>query len=218
MGTYDNPPLLSAAPADGQTMRFNAATGKWDPVTSGGGGVASVVSGTDISVNSADPANPIVNFNRALITVTELDVAFNLAGLNAGVTILSPNPGDLVFDVWVELHTAFDGTTPKLDVGTTRNPVGFFQSLGNGPLDLTAAVDNDELQTLLISDYLRSGTGSSFSDLNAIAGRRIVPAAWANNVSDFSVWVSQDGNGGSAAPGSTTGLARVYVFQYPGFA
>lgn len=33
----------------------------WDTVTSGGSGVASVVAGTNISVNSADPANPIVS-------------------------------------------------------------------------------------------------------------------------------------------------------------
>jgi len=206
-------------PTPGHVVAVNSDGTGWILVAQGGGGgVASVVGGTDISVNSTDPANPIVSFNRSLIGVTELDIPFSTPGLNNGVTILNPNPGDPLFDVWIELHQSFDGTTPLLDVGTVNNPAGFFQALGNGPIDLTAAPDHDQDATILISDFLRSGTGSSFSDLNAIAGRRIVPTVWAPNVSDFSVWVSQDGNAGGASPGSTTGLVRVYVFEFPGFA
>lgn len=53
------------APTNGQALAYQASTATWIPQTiSGGGGgtgtVASVVAGTGITVNSTDPANPVI--------------------------------------------------------------------------------------------------------------------------------------------------------------
>lgn len=48
MAAYTNPPLLSEAPADGQTIQFDAATGQWNPIDIADAG-AITVPGTHIA-------------------------------------------------------------------------------------------------------------------------------------------------------------------------
>lgn len=55
--------VLIENPTTGQILKYNATTRKWEnePDSSGSGIVVTVVAGTGISVDSTDPANPIVS-------------------------------------------------------------------------------------------------------------------------------------------------------------
>ena len=48
-------------PTNGQVPIYNSTTGKWENGDSTGGGIESVVAGTNISVDNTDPSNPIIN-------------------------------------------------------------------------------------------------------------------------------------------------------------
>lgn len=54
--------LAQSGAADGEVPVWNDSTGQWEPGTAGGGSgvVETIVAGTGISVDSTDPANPIV--------------------------------------------------------------------------------------------------------------------------------------------------------------
>src|SRR5512146_201439 len=51
-------------------------------------------------------------------TTRSFAFTFQTAGLAAGVAVYTPAIGDVIYDVGIAVTTAFDGTTPKLDIGS----------------------------------------------------------------------------------------------------
>lgn len=81
--------------------------------------------------------------NASGSTVThQLEVDYNTPGLTTGAVIFTPRAGDVLLNLWVEIVTAWNGTTPKGDVGTFGSTnLGYYQqwSQANDSIDMTKA-------------------------------------------------------------------------------
>lgn len=162
------------------------------------------------------PSGKVASTPGASIT-HKFAFTFATAGLNTGVPIgLTPAIGDYLEDAWVEIDTAFDGTTPFIDVGGfSGSNLGWFGGI-NAVIDATLA------GTVLIATGLLSGSGSngaggvSLLSLSAMgatppnAGFRYVPAKFTSAIPVLLV-LSQNGQKSGTATGSTVGAGVVYV-------
>lgn len=134
--------------------------------------------------------------------------AFDDAGLEDGLTVFTPSVGNgtvFLLDAAVIVDEGFDGTTPKLDIGTgvgssnglyhrfygvveadrgdsEQNGAGIQLATAGAPLQLSASAAADEGR----SGFL------PFTALNPLK-----------------LWVSQDGTIGGTAVGGTAGAGRL---------
>lgn len=146
--------------------------------------------------------------------------AYDTPGLRTGVPIFTPEEGDLLLDVWIEVVTAWNGTNPFADIGSfTFAAGGWFSSMGSG-IDLSHADSENELDGLM-RDQSTAGNGIS-SDLSlatvaAIAinnhwgtAVRTLPATFVA-ADPIKLVVSQDASATGADPGATQGSGFVYL-------
>lgn len=143
-------------------------------------------------------------------------VQHNTASLNAGVTIdtYTPVVGDFLCDIRLVIgaagNDAFNGTTPKGDVGYSAEVNGFYARF-NGAVSLSSAEGNlgdghvsapDSSNSSLVGSWLASAGGLANSS----------PLPWIFlDTTPLKVWVSQDGNAGGAAVGGTEGILKVFL-------
>lgn len=178
---------------------------------------------------SADWAQVGTSVQGASI-VRKFPFAFNTPGILTGAALYTPTVGDILLDAWIEIDTAWDGTTPLGDVGT-------FIGGGTGlwasqlfPLDMALAdidqsnsqgmkVGNNtrlsDIQTLLDATlYLAANTitGAISQSVGAASdgGTRIIPMKF-TAANPIEVVVSQDGTNTGADPGSTQGAGVLYL-------
>jgi hypothetical protein len=150
----------------------------WDPVAAAGGQVNTVVGGVNITVDSGDPINPIVNLDAAItgvsvngVTLTALGVATNFLDETGAYSV----PGITIEDEGAPLATQAEvldfvgsgvtasgaGSTKTIDVidqvnimftlsGLFGTILNLFQTNGASPIsiDLAAALGLSSLQTL----------------------------------------------------------------------
>lgn len=138
---------------------------------------------------------------------------FNTAGLTAGVPIYTPAVGDVITDIWVSIATAFNGTTPKADVGTfSGGNNGLFKVLGPDVIDLTAAdaaVTTNAGLVASAGDNLLSAAAISVGSVGTSA---VLPWFLRVTVANpLLLVVSQSGAKGGTATGATAGAGNVYV-------
>lgn len=166
-----------ADPTDDQ----DAATKKYVDDNSGGGG-------NDGAVKIVGP----------------FEVSFDSDDLTLGVELFTPNVGDVILDAWVEIDTAWDGTTPKGDIGTFADATsGLFVYQGGPAIDLTVADNQDAGSGLLL------GNRTALSVASGALGQRSAPML-VTNPNPIKFVVSQDGTAGGNDPSSSQGLANVY--------
>lgn len=141
----------------------------------------------------------------------QFPITFSTAGLNNGVAIYSPTPGDILLDAWIEVDTAFNGTTPKADIGDfTLANTGWFAD-ADGPQDLAAADSPSSSGPLLLEAATAAGIqGLSLIEGSAKTGFRITPGKL-TGAGPVKVVVSQTGLKGGAAVGGTQGAAVVFL-------
>ncbi len=164
--------------------------------------------------------------------------AFDTPNILTGAALYTPTVGDILLDAWIEIDTAWDGTTPLGDFGQFSTQFGLYHNLGLGVLDMTLAdAPNSGSTGLLIS----GGSTSSLSELQAVwavTNTLNVPAIplvpspqlflvtaadpgisqsgrfWPSKVivaDPIKICVSQDGTNTGADPGSTVGAAVLYL-------
>ena len=131
-------------------------------------------------------------------------------GLATGVVAFTPTVGDIIFDAWIEVDTAFNGTTPTGDLGSfTGDPaVGWYRSLSGG-----AVIDMTQADVTSLSDpiLLQQVPNAPNSDVNIAYlysdNSRAFPAKF---VSDAPVKfaLSQDGTITSANAFTVGGTVR----------
>lgn len=140
--------------------------------------------------------------------------SFNSPGLLTGLEIgYTPAIGDILLDAWFEIDTAWNGTTPKGDIGlfTGGANSGFFgfafdvvpmnnpdSENPSGLLDSASAPPPGQVLSLAFL-----GSLPTFQP-------RIVPGKF-TVASPMKVCVSQDGTNTGADPGSAQGAAKVYI-------
>ena len=147
------------------------------------------------------------------LNVLSFPFTFATAGLASGVTLYTPSIGDIIYDIGVVITTAFDGTTPKIDVGTFNGGNnGLFDELATAPIDATKVyadvTNNAGLGTpnsaLWLSTAIVQGNSASLSSLKS----NEIRVSAANPVL---LVASQSGAKGGTAITSTHGVGTVYV-------
>lgn len=137
------------------------------------------------------------------------------AALANGVQVFVPTVGDILLDAWVEIDTAFDGTTPAADVsqfgGTTT---GWFGSILNA-IDLTHADITANFGTGILTGTGSGSPAGSLVDMGANGTtygnpKRYVPAKF-TAANPVLLAVSQNGTKGGTAIDSTVGAGKVYI-------
>ena len=197
-----------------------------------GSGGSQGVQGAQGSTGASGPQGP-VNVHTA--TVRGFDFAYNTPNILTGATLYTPTIGDILLDAWIEIDTAWDGTTPLVDASQFYSASGWWGFFGAGPLDATVA-DSAELDAdgiLSGSGAVRfSATGSPdlpvssiplselfFADVTtasigtsaqSVSYGRAVPAKFTSS-NPVKVVVSQDGTTNGADPGSTQGAGVLYL-------
>lgn len=138
---------------------------------------------------------------------------YQTAGLATGVTIFTPTVGQIIYDIGVSITTAFNGTTPKLDVGTFNGGnVGLFGELAGAAVDGTKlyadVTDNAGLAAPNTAAWLQAAVGSVGSAGTAayVSTPLLVTAA-----NPFLLVASQSGQKGGTAISSSAGAGTLYV-------
>lgn len=138
---------------------------------------------------------------------------YQTAGLAAGVTIYTPTVGTIIEDIGVVITTAFNGTTPKIDIGTFNGGNnGLFDELATAPVDATkvyADVTNNAglasansalwLSAAVVSHGITGSSAISSPQLRVSAANPILLVA------------SQSGAKGGTAITSTQGAGTIYI-------
>jgi len=134
-------------------------------------------------------------------------------GLTTGAPLVTLPIGAIIYDIGVAITVGFNGTTPKIDIGTFSGTHGLFNELAGSVIELTdplvAVTENDGLETNGDSE---SWLQAAVASIGADAGNAFFPPAiYVSAISTLVAVVSQDGTKGGSATGATTGTALVYV-------
>lgn len=136
--------------------------------------------------------------------------------LAAGVELFTPKVGDIILDAWVEIDTAFDGTTPKADIGTFNGgDAGLFAFAGGTVIDLKqdwgAVTDNAGLLAASAAGSSLSGDYISVGAVGTAAVESWQIAVTAAN--PLLLVASQSGAKAGTAIDSTVGAGKVFVLM-----
>lgn len=125
--------------------------------------------------------------------------AHNTAGLATGVSVYSPAINDVVLTAWVEVTTAFNGTTPLLDfgAGAVGGDGGIFGQIAGAGWDLTAPA-------IVYGSMVQAGLSPASTITAGLAVRMTAADA-------VQLWVTQDGLKTGAASGATAGAGNLYI-------
>lgn len=124
---------------------------------------------------------------------------FDTAGLaSSGLVIETPEAGDLILDAWIDVDTAWNGTTPKADIGFFQGGAAGIFAHGSGAVDLTQA---DATYDNLVTNV---GNAGVLRTVKAVAARVVAKAP-------LLLVVSQNGLLGGAAVGATQGHLTAYI-------
>ena len=164
--------------------------------------------------------------------VRKFPFAFDTPNILTGAALYTPTVGDVLLDAWMEIDTAWNGTTPQGDLSTFDGTAGglFFNTLpGSSAVDMTLAnvhgfggglltggsvtrlSDAVMLANVVSSLRLAVSPALEFKDANQLnPGNSVLPVKF-TNANPVKVVVSQDGTIVGADPGSTHGAAVLYL-------
>jgi hypothetical protein len=150
------------------------------------GDVLTIQSDGSVAAESGGGSVPGANILRGPFAIN-----YNTADLAAGIDFYTPTPGDVLVSAAVITNTAFDGTTPTLDIGcdVSNGDVGVLDKAG-GPTDLSSAPLVAGNQNVAV-----------WYPLNAVFA----------DDSPLQVWASQDGTKDGTAIGGTEGVASLWI-------
>jgi hypothetical protein len=142
--------------------------------------------------------------------VRKFPFVYNTASILTGAALYTPTVGDILLDGWIEVDTAWNGTTPKADFGTFTGTTG-----------LLHAANASSVTNLLVADaadssnagFIIAGGGAAKISL-AQAGAYGGPARYFGKftvANPIKVCVSQTGANGGADPGASQGAAVLYL-------
>ena len=149
---------------------------------------------------------------KSPMAVRAFPFTYQTAGLSTGYTLWTPAVGDFIYDIGIVITTAFNGTTPKLDVGTFSGTTGLFKQLAGNPVDGTKLYANVTNNTGLQSS--NSGLWLSTAIISVgTAGTAAIhdPQVLVTAASAISLVASQDGTKGGTAITSSAGVGTVFV-------
>ena len=161
----------------------------------------------------AEAAESVLASEVALAPVVHrIAFAYNTPGLVAGAPLYVPKIGDVLLDAWIEVDTAWDGTTPLGDFGLFANSFpGFLATIGTAISesafqDMTAAVSAATLGVAI--DPAANNDAAALSSHDLL--KQYVPCKFVT-ADPVCVCVTRTGLPGGASPGSTKGAAALCI-------
>lgn len=161
---------------------------------------------------SGPPLLALAGAGSGGIEIVTRDIAYDAAGLAAGIDIYTPTPGDVGLMAWVAVVEAFDGTTPLAQMGqfSGGDANGWYQIAAGWNLAQADVIGWSGSNGLLYSN---------FSDNTELMAGGIVYEAYYRypfpctflTADPIQVCASQTGLPGGAAVGGTAGLMAVYL-------
>lgn len=142
------------------------------------------------------------------VTVVKFDFSFNTPGLAQGIDIYTPEVGDVLYNLWFDVRTPFDGTTPKADAAVAALTYGLV-----GSVSAAYNLAGSPGETNGIANDNRSGQAS----LIGLAGtNRIAPGRFITT-DPLKLFANQDGKcDGTGLPlDSTVGEASIFAIVIP---
>jgi hypothetical protein len=134
--------------------------------------------------------------------------AFNTASINSGVTVYTPTAQDILIDAWIEITTAFDGTTPKADIGSFSGTTSGLWDIGGNAIPLGTA-DSTSVGGAGISVSNTAGV-LALSAQDGGSTKRLSHSRF-TAATPIKLVVSQTGLSGGTAIGGTAGAAKLYL-------
>jgi hypothetical protein len=123
------------------------------------------------------------------MTVRKFPFAYNTPALDTGAALYTPTAGDIMYDAWIEVDTAWDGATPFGDIWILPSgSVGFYNSTKS-----TEAVNmlvGEVGQSQGITGNCVNGSATTYNAINGDVA--ILPAKFVST-DPVCVIVSQDG-------------------------
>jgi hypothetical protein len=143
--------------------------------------------------------------------------AYNSPGILTGYAVYTPTVGDILLDAWIEIDTAWDGTTPLGDFGTFTGHMGILGQL-NFAYDMTThdiALPNNTSLLAGLQGGNNSVTSVSASEITTgVQASPPVSQRWQYKFTatdPVQIVVSQDGTNTGADPGSSMGAGVLYL-------
>lgn len=158
--------------------------------------------GSAIAAHAGASGTPIVR---------HFPFTFNSSGLTAGKPMYTPTVGDILHDAWYEVDTAWNGTTPKFDLGTfVGGNTGFWQAALGSPSANLINADNQMTNNSGLLVSTNSNAQSLFGLATSNSSARYMPLKF-TSTNALKIVVSQTGQVGGADPGATQGAAVLYL-------
>lgn len=192
------------------------------PIPAGAPTPGQVLSATDDDPLTTDWIDAGGSTPAGVPIVRAFPFAFDTPDLLTGAALYTPTVGDVLIDVWLEVVTPWDGTTPKCDVGMfSGQEYGWWGNVTTGaPILLMGADSAYALSDPgMVAQTAQGGNAPPASGLSAWAAfnssgdfgnYRVLPAKFATT-DPVKVVVSQDGKNTGADPGSAQGSAILYL-------
>ena len=137
----------------------------------------------------------------------QFNFTYATSGLASGAVIYTPSVGDILYDAWFSVTTAWDGTTALGDFGVEGATNGLFY-VADGVINFqTADVPVTQNSSLLGSQSNLTLLMSGYADT---LNREVAPVQF-TAATPLTVWVSASGNPDGSATGATVGAATLYL-------
>lgn len=144
--------------------------------------------------------------------VRKFSFAFDSPDILTGHPIYTPTVGDILLDAWLEVDTAWDGTSPRFDFGSFLFGTPGLFALANYPIQILDLEIGDASPDPTV---LFGGTGNSslqqVQDTNRIVPAKFISRFGTQVTDPLKIVVSQDGTPTGVDPGSTQGAAVLYL-------
>jgi hypothetical protein len=134
--------------------------------------------------------------------------AYNTASINSGVTVYTPTSDDILIDVWIEVTTAFNGTTPKADVGSFSGTTSGLFDINANAVPLGTA-DSTTAGGAGISVNTTAGV-MTLSSQDGGSTKRMAASRF-TSTTPLKLVVSQTGLSGGTAVGGSAGAGKLYI-------
>ncbi len=135
----------------------------------------------------------------------------------AGLALYTPQIGEWLLAAGLSVITAWDGTTPKGDIGSLYNAENAMFQINGGPIDMTAADTTAHSQDSHAQSAQASVVPPSDAFQNQLSTltfpggeQRQIPSKFVT-ADQFKVVVSTDGSVGGGDPGSAQGAGELYL-------
>ena len=143
-----------------------------------------------------------------VVRTYRIPFTFATPNLTTGAALYTPTPDDLLHDAYLEIVTAWNGTTPFGDFAihpadTTNN--GIIQQLNGFACDMTAA----DKQTTSLKG-IRFSDNASLASITGSQNERYAPSPFIN-ADPILVCVTQDGTFGGSDPVASHGAGALVV-------